>query len=90
MENITSIPTLWPDRWNAYIPPIFFVRLPFYICSLADLLRSSLTGGEKGGAGRGGAVIISPRFNYVSLQTLSCRSIAQVKICDSSAIVSRE
>lgn len=47
-----------------------------------------MIGGEKGGAGRGwgGAVIISPRFNYVSLQTLSCRLIAQVKMCDSLAV----
>lgn len=44
-----------------------------------------MIGGEKGGGG-GGAVIISPRFNYVNLQTLSCRLIAQVKMCDSSAV----
>lgn len=35
-------------------------------------------------------MIISPRFNYLSLQTCSCRLIAQVKMCDSSAVASRD
>lgn len=44
-------------------------------------------------------MIISPRFNYLSLQTRSCRYnnsnitlivIAQVKMCDSSAVASRD
>lgn len=36
--------------------------------------------------GGGGGVIISPWFNYVSLQTPLGRFIAQVKICDASAV----
>lgn len=94
MENITSIPNLWPDCWHVYTPSISFVRLPFYICSGAGLLTS---GTRERGSGAvmgtlrtvgGGGVIISPWFNYVSLQTPLGRFIAQVKMCDASAVPS--
>lgn len=51
MENATFIPTLWPNCWHVYFPSclssISFVRLPFYICSQADLLTSSESGSEQ-------------------------------------------
>lgn len=84
MEIITSFPTLWPDRWRVYISSISFVRPPFYIHRGAGLLTSSasVSGAARQtlrkGRGKGG-LIISPRFNYVSLQMLSCRLTAQVR-----------
>lgn len=81
---ITSFPTLWPNRWRVYISSISFVRPPFYIRRGAGLLTSSASGAARGtrrkGRGKGGGgLIISPRFNYVSLQMLSCHLMAQVK-----------
>lgn len=48
---LLSFSTLWPNCWHVYSPPhlfsVFFVSLPFYICSQADLLTSSTNGGEQ-------------------------------------------